>query len=109
MTQQGQPERRRGGRARRLAMTIRQFAAAHGFSQAMYFKEKKAGRGPREFKVGRRTFITFEPAAKWRAEREAASNGSEKADGTIDDTTAPPMINGPTHFCRGALISEAVA
>ena len=38
----------------------------------MYFKEKKAGRGPREFKVGRRTFITFEAAAKWRAEREAA-------------------------------------
>ena len=62
------------GQPERLAMTISQFAAAHGFSQAMYFKEKKAGRGPREFKVGRRTFITFEAAAEWRAEREAASN-----------------------------------
>jgi hypothetical protein len=64
MAQQSQPER--------LALTISQFAAAHGFSTAMYFKEKQAGRGPREYKVGRRTFITFEAAAEWRAEREAA-------------------------------------
>ena len=61
----------------RLAMTIPQFAAAHGFSTAMYFKEKRAGRGPRTFKVGRRTFITFEAASKWRAEREAASNAAK--------------------------------
>jgi hypothetical protein len=63
----------------RLAMTIPQFAAAHGFSTAMYFKQKKLGKGPREFKVGRRTFITFEAAARWRAEREAASNAGHGA------------------------------
>ena len=38
------------------------------------FQGEKAGRGPREFKVGRRTFITFEDAAAWRAERVAASD-----------------------------------
>jgi hypothetical protein len=69
MTQQGQPER--------LAMTISQFAAAHGFSQAMFFKMKKQGLGPPEFKVGRRTFITFEDAAAWRTERVAASNAAK--------------------------------
>jgi hypothetical protein len=39
----------------------------------MYYKLKKQDQGPREMKIGTRTLITFEAAAKWRAEREAAS------------------------------------
>ena len=47
----------------------------------MFYKMKKQNRGltPREMKIGTRTLITFEAAAKWRAEREAASSGEHKA------------------------------
>jgi hypothetical protein len=48
----------------------------------MFYKMKKQDRGltPREMKIGTRTLITFEAAAKWRAEREAASTAPpEKA------------------------------
>ena len=36
-------------------------------------KKQNRGLTPREMKVGTRTLITFEAAAKWRAERKAAS------------------------------------
>ena len=62
-----------------LAMSIPQFAEAHGISASMYFKLKKQGLTPREMKVGSRTLITFEAAAQWRTEREAAS-GTEATD-----------------------------
>ena len=43
-------------------------------------EETKRGLTPREMKIGTRTLITFEAAAKWRAEREAASTAPpEKA------------------------------
>ena len=48
----------------------------------MYYKMKKQDRSlvPREMNVGTRTLITFEAAADWRAEREAASTApTEKA------------------------------
>ena len=38
-------------------------------------KKQNRGLTPREMKIGTRTLITFEAAAKWRAEREAASTG----------------------------------
>jgi predicted DNA-binding transcriptional regulator AlpA len=57
----------------RLAMSIPQFAEAHGISEGFYYKLKRQGRAPRELKLGSRTLITFESAAQWRAEREAAS------------------------------------
>ena len=55
-----------------LAMSIPQFAEAHGISASMYFKLKKQGLTPREMKVGSRT----------RAEREAASNAKTTAGST---------------------------
>ena len=58
--------------APRLALSIREFCSAHGISQGLYFKLKKQGEGPREMKVGARTLISFESAAEWRGEREAA-------------------------------------
>jgi len=66
----------------RLALSIPQFCEAHGISEGMFYKMKKQNRGltPREMKIGTRTLITFEAAAKWRAEREAASTAPpEKA------------------------------
>lgn len=65
-----------------LAMSIPQFAEAHGISASMYFKMKKQGLTPREMKVGTRTLITFESAAEWRAKREAASAAKNAAGGT---------------------------
>ena len=63
-----------------LAMTIPQFCNAHNISEGFYYKLKKQKLNPREMKVGTRTLITFEAAAKWRAEREATSTASlEKA------------------------------
>ena len=58
-----------------LAMSIPQFCIAHNISEGMYYKMKKQDRSlvPREMNVGTRTLITFEAAAEWRAEREAAS------------------------------------
>ena len=66
--------------SRRLALSIPEFCAAHGFSEGMYYKMRKQGVTPREMKVGTRTLITFEAAADWRTEREAASTAPpEKA------------------------------
>jgi hypothetical protein len=66
----------------RLALSIPEFCEAHGISEGMYYKMKKQDRSlvPREMNVGTRTLITFEAAADWRAEREAASTAPpEKA------------------------------
>src|SRR3954451_9751216 len=66
----------------RLALSIPEFCEAHGISEGMFYKMKKQNRAltPREMKIGTRTLITFEAAAKWRAEREAASTAPpEKA------------------------------
>jgi hypothetical protein len=49
------------------------FAAAHLISEAFLHKLRAQGLGPREMKVGRRTLISFEAAAAWRAERERAA------------------------------------
>ena len=56
---------------------IRSFAAAHGISEAFFYKLVSQGQGPRLTKIGRRTFISFEAAAAWRAEREAATVAAE--------------------------------
>jgi hypothetical protein len=53
--------------------SIKSFCAAHHLSEAMYFKMKAAGWGPKEALVGSRVLITHEAAARWRAEREAAA------------------------------------
>ena len=50
--------------------TIRTFCEAHKLSQAMYFKLKADKRGPRVTSVGSRRYITFEDAAKWRAQQQ---------------------------------------
>ena len=57
----------------RLALSIPEFCSAHGISEALYFKLKKVGEGPREMKVGARTLITLESAAEWRRARENAT------------------------------------
>jgi hypothetical protein len=50
--------------------SIREFCQAHRLSISMYFKLKAQGLGPRETAVGSRRYITFEDAAKWRAQQQ---------------------------------------
>jgi predicted DNA-binding transcriptional regulator AlpA len=57
----------------RLALSVVEFCASHGISEAFYYKLKKQRKGPRELRLGTRTLVTFESAAEWRRERELAS------------------------------------
>lgn len=54
------------------------FAKAHALSVAMLYKLINQGLGPDLMKVGTRTLITCEAAARWRREREAATRAAEK-------------------------------
>lgn len=62
----------------RLALSIAQFCEAHNISEGFFYKLKRQGIGPREMKLGTRTLITFEAAAKWRAEREAGRSADAR-------------------------------
>src|SRR5262249_17040359 len=55
------------------AYSIRTFCAAHHLSESMYFKLKNQGLAPSEMRVGSRVLISFESAAEWRRQREAAA------------------------------------
>jgi hypothetical protein len=60
----------------RAAYTIPEFCTAHRISQAMYFKLRAAGFGPREMRAGRRVTVSLEAAVQWRRARETAPTGS---------------------------------
>jgi hypothetical protein len=55
-----------------LAFSIRQFCEAHNISEDFFYKLCRQGRGPVRMKAGRRTLISWESAARWRAACEAA-------------------------------------
>jgi hypothetical protein len=50
----------------RGAYSIKQFCVAHAISEAMYFKMKRLGLGPKEMMVGARVLISVESARDWR-------------------------------------------
>jgi hypothetical protein len=68
----GAPHDEHGG-----AYTVEQFAARHAISRAQAFKEIAAGRLIAR-KVGSRTIITYEDAARWRRSLPKAVNGAAK-------------------------------
>jgi predicted DNA-binding transcriptional regulator AlpA len=49
--------------------SIPEFCGEHRISRSMFYKELKAGRGPRLMKVGGRVLITAECAEAWRQSR----------------------------------------
>lgn len=55
----------------RAAFTIKEFCKAHRLSEAMYFKLRKAGLGPREMRAMRKVTISLEAAEEWRRARES--------------------------------------
>jgi hypothetical protein len=71
--------------------TIKTFCLAHHISEAMFFKMREMEIGPDVMQVGRRVLITFESAARWRSQREAATTA-----GGIRETNS--VVVGPaTH------------
>jgi hypothetical protein len=56
-----------------LAFSVEEFCRAHGISIGHFYALLKAGRGPRVMKLGTRTLISAEEAARWRDERTAES------------------------------------
>ncbi|NEX61731.1 hypothetical protein [Noviherbaspirillum galbum] len=57
------------------AFTVAEFCYEHGnISRSFFHKLVNEGKGPRLMKVGRRTLISTEAAADWRAQMEAQTN-----------------------------------
>jgi len=50
--------------------TIAEFCSDHGISKCFFHKIVNQGKGPRLMKIGRRTFISAEASAEWRASLE---------------------------------------
>jgi len=61
----------------RAAFTIKEFCAAHRISEAMYFKLRNAGLGPREMRSMRKVTISVEAAEDWRRAREDVAQVAE--------------------------------
>src|SRR5262249_22805174 len=58
------------------AYSIREFARAHGISEDMFYRRKRAGWGRATMRVGSGTLIGVEAAAAWRREREKAAEAA---------------------------------
>jgi hypothetical protein len=57
----------------RDAYGIEEFCQRHSISVPQYYKMRKLGLTPREFRIGTRVLISKESAAAWRREREVAA------------------------------------
>lgn len=53
--------------------TVPQFLDGHNISRTHFYELIKHGKGPRLMKLGRRTLISAEAAAEWRAAMEVRS------------------------------------
>lgn len=60
------------------AHTVAGFCRDHHISKAFLYKLIKNGNGPRLMKIGRRTLISAEAAADWRAQMEASTTQNDK-------------------------------
>ena len=49
----------------RLALTVTEFCQAHAISKAFFYMLRGRQRGPKTFKVGRRTLVSVEAAAEY--------------------------------------------
>ena len=57
----------------KLAFTLPEFFDVTGISRSAYFRERAAGRGPREFRVGRKVLISVDDAKQYVARRAAGA------------------------------------
>ena len=86
--------------------SVSAFCADHGVSRSLFYRLIKEGRGPRLTKIARRTLISGEAAAEWRArmERETAQAALPRP-----PKGAEPFARSPDHGAalRSAERSEA--
>jgi predicted DNA-binding transcriptional regulator AlpA len=62
----------------RQAFSVSEFSAAHGISNAMFYKLLREGQGPVTMQVGKHLRVSIEAAERWRRQRESAP-AKEKA------------------------------
>ncbi|MEQ1802482.1 MAG: DNA-binding protein [Gammaproteobacteria bacterium] len=62
----------------KFALSLAEFAESHSLSRTTVYKEIAAGR-LKVSKVGRRTLVTLEQAADWRASVSGAGAGARAA------------------------------
>jgi predicted DNA-binding transcriptional regulator AlpA len=55
-------------------LSVPAFIADHGISRSLFYRLLKEGRGPRLTKIARRTLVSSEAAAEWRARMERETN-----------------------------------
>lgn len=67
------------GHGYRAAMSVEEFCEMHDIGRTTFFRLEKERKGPRIMKVGRRTLISAEAAAEWRARMEAETAAIEAA------------------------------
>jgi predicted DNA-binding transcriptional regulator AlpA len=60
-------------------LSIPAFCADHGMSRSLFYRLIKEGRGPRLTRIARRTLISAEAAAEWRARMEQETSKREAA------------------------------
>jgi hypothetical protein len=82
------------------AFSIERFCARHSISVPQYYKMRKLGLTPVEFRVGTRALISRESATVWRRERElAAQKARHRPNDTTEENAATLTRNAPTfHF-----------
>ena len=66
----------------RASFLIPEWCARRRFSESMFYKERKAGRTPKETRNGKLITITSEADAEWVKEREAESQ-TEKQEASV--------------------------
>lgn len=63
--------------------TVEEFCKRHHIARSYFYYLHKKGEGPEIYKLGRRTYVSGEAAARWRRRMEAATarknGGSAKA------------------------------
>lgn len=62
-----------------MAFDISAFCKRNGISRGMYYKMKKQGLGPTEFRVGTKPLISHESDAAWRRRMEALNASADNA------------------------------
>ena len=56
------------------AYSVSEFCREHNISRGLFYNLRRAGRGPRVMKIGRRTLVSHAAAEEWRQSIERTSN-----------------------------------
>jgi hypothetical protein len=59
------------------AYSVPEFCSSHRISRGLFYRLLQERRGPKIFKAGRRTLISTEAAAEWRARMEHETSGAQ--------------------------------